>query len=276
MVRYDLHCHSTASDGTLTPAEVVHRAWERGVEVLALTDHDCTDGLAEAGAKAASLSLTLVPGVEISVTWEEGQVIHVVGLHVDPEAPALQAGLLRLQEFRQGRAQEIGRRLAAQGIPSAFEGARALARGASVARTHFARFLVAEGHGRDITDVFDHFLVRGKPGYVAGQWADLAECIGWIRAAGGQAVLAHPARYPLTATRLRQLLGQFRDCGGVGLEVISGSSRDDCQTLAHYARTFGLMASVGSDFHSPGNPRLDLGQLPDLPSGVRPMWADWS
>jgi len=275
MTRYDLHTHSTVSDGTLSPTELVHRAWERGVEVLALTDHDCTDGVAEATTEAVKLGLILIPGVEMSVTWENGQTIHVVGLRIDLSTSVLQAGLLRLREFRNWRAQEIGRRLAVHGIPDAFEGAQALVRGPIVSRTHFARFLVAGGYCRDMTDAFDHLLVRGKPGYVEGEWANLIEGVDWIQAAGGQAVLAHPSRYPLSAPRLRQLLGQFRDCGGVGLEVISGRHHHDSQTLAQYARLFGLAASVGSDFHHPDSPHIDLGRLPDLPPNVQPLWANW-
>ncbi|CAK0738047.1 3',5'-nucleoside bisphosphate phosphatase [Gammaproteobacteria bacterium] len=275
MTRYDLHTHSTASDGTLSPTELVRRAQERGIEVLALTDHDCTDGVAEATTEANKLGLILIPGMELSVSWENGQTIHMVGLRIDPATPVLQAGLLRLREVRNWRAEEMGRRLATHGILGAFEGAQALARGPIVSRTHFARFLVAGGHSRDMNGAFDHFLVRGKPGYVAGEWATLNEGIDWIQAAGGQAVLAHPLRYPLSSTRLRQLLGQFRDCGGVGLEVISGRHPNDIQVLAQYARTFGLAASVGSDFHHPDSPYTDLGRLADLPPNVQPLWLNW-
>lgn len=274
MTHYDLHTHSSASDGTLSPTELVRRAHERGVKVLALTDHDCTDGVAEAKEEAIAHELILIPGVEISVTWEKDQTIHVVGLRIDPTTTVLQAGLSRLREFRDWRAHEMGRRLAAHGIPGAFEGARALALGAIVSRTHFARFLVAAGHGRDTNEIFEHFLVRDKPGYVVGEWANLTECVDWIRAAGGQAILAHPLRYPLSSSRLRQLLGQFRDCGGEGLELISGR-HNDCQILVPYAHAFGLAASLGSDFHHPIPPHIDLGLLADLPINVQPVWERW-
>ncbi|CAK0757480.1 3',5'-nucleoside bisphosphate phosphatase [Gammaproteobacteria bacterium] len=274
MTRYDLHTHSNASDGTLSPTELVRRARDRGINVLALTDHDSTDGLAEAEAEAIRLGLIFVPGVEISVTWENHQTIHVVGLQLNPATPVLQAGLARLREFRGWRACEMARRLAVHGIPGAFEGARALARGTIVSRTHFARFLVAGGHSRDVNDAFEHFLLPGKPGYVSGEWANLTECVNWIQTAGGQAVLAHPLRYPLSGSRLRQLLGQFRDCGGVALELISGRNNES-QILANYAHEFGLMASLGSDFHTPVNPHVDLGLLADLPNDVPPVWANW-
>jgi hypothetical protein len=272
---YDLHTHTVYSDGALAPAELVARAATNGVQVLALTDHDVTDGVPEAQAAAQQAGITLVPGVEISVTWG-AQTVHVVGLQIDITHPGLQAGLARLREFREWRAEEIGRRLAKAGIPGASEGARALALRGLVSRTHFAQFLVAAGHAADVRSVFKKYLVHGKPGYVPGQWAGLDEAIGWIRAAGGQAVLAHPARYKITATRLKKLLGEFRDAGGAAIEVVSGShSRDDMFRFAQLAHSFGLLASSGSDFHGPHNYYMDLGPMPPLPDGCTPVWQTW-
>jgi len=272
---YDLHTHTVYSDGALAPAELVARAAANGVQVLALTDHDVTDGVPEAQAAAQQAGITLVPGVEISVTWG-AQTVHVVGLQIDITHPGLQAGLARLREFREWRAEEIGRRLAKAGIAGASEGARALAQRGLVSRTHFAQFLVASGHAADVRSVFKKYLVHGKPGYVPGQWAGLDEAIGWIRAAGGQAVLAHPARYKITATRLKKLLGEFRDAGGAAIEVVSGShSRDDMFRFAQLARSFGLLASSGSDFHGPHNYYMDLGPMPPLPDGCTPVWQTW-
>ena len=272
---YDLHTHTVYSDGALAPAELVARAAANGVQVLALTDHDVTNGVPEAQAAAQQAGITLVPGVEISVTWG-AQTVHVVGLQIDITHPGLQAGLARLREFREWRAEEIGRRLAKAGITGATEGARALALRGLVSRTHFAQYLVAAGHAADVRSVFKKFLVHGKPGYVPGQWAGLDEAIGWIRAAGGQAVLAHPARYKITATRLKKLLGEFRDAGGAAIEVVSGShSRDDMFRFAQLARSYGLLASSGSDFHGPHNYYMDLGPLPPLPDGCTPVWQMW-
>jgi predicted metal-dependent phosphoesterase TrpH len=274
-VIYDLHSHSWVSDGTLSPAELVARAHAAGVDVLALTDHDDTAGLEEAGAAASRLGVQLVPGAEISVTWER-MTVHVVGLGIDARTEALSAGLARLREFRHWRAQEIGRRLERHGIGGAFEGARALARGQSVSRTHFARFLAESGHAKDTREAFRRLLRSGRPGHVPGRWAALEEAVGWIRGAGGAAVLAHPARYGLTATRLRRLCGEFVECGGAALEVVSGSySVDDCHTMARYARNFELAASVGSDYHGPENPWVELGRLRPLPEGCRPIWEAW-
>lgn len=272
MSSYDLHSHSWVSDGTLSPTALVERAHAAGVEVLALTDHDDTGGCAEASAAAGRLGMTLVPGVEVSVTWQ-AMTIHVVGLQVDPASPPLQTGLESLREFRDWRAGEIGRRLAQRGIDGAYEGAQALARGRIISRTHFAHYLVSRGCGADVREVFKHYLRRNKPGHVPGQWAGLEAALGWIRAAGGIAVLAHPARYDLTASKLRRLLGEFVECGGEGIEVVSGShTPNDVQAMARHARNFDLLASMGSDYHGPENPWVELGRLQILPEGLTPVW----
>lgn len=274
-IHYDLHSHSTASDGTLSPAELVQRAHAQGVDVLALTDHDVTAGLAEASATAQGLAIELVHGVEISVSWK-GVTIHIVGLNIDPENTKLQAGLAGLRARREQRGEEIARRLAKHGIEGALEGAQRFANGQILGRTHFARFLVEQGHARDVRQVFKRFLVHNKPGHVAGQWAALDEAVGWIRAAGGQAVIAHPARYRISASRLRQLIGDFKDAGGTALEVVSGShSAGDAQGMALYAERFGLLASCGSDYHGPEQPWIELGRLPVLPGNCTPVWSAW-
>jgi 3',5'-nucleoside bisphosphate phosphatase len=269
---YDLHSHSLASDGTLAPAGLVRAASDAGIGVLALTDHDTTDGIDAAAAAADTAGLQLVAGVEISVTWQS-QTIHILGLGIDTGNVALQTGLAQLRAFRDWRAEEIGRRLARAGIGGAWAGARALAKGRIVSRTHFAQHLVGQGHAASVRDVFRHFLVNNKPGYVSGQWAELEAALGWIRAAGGLAVIAHPARYRLTASRLRRLLGEFRELGGAGMEVISGShTRDNIQAMAAVCRNEQLLASCGSDYHGPDNCWVRLGELPALPAGCIPVW----
>lgn len=272
---YDMHSHSNASDGTLSPADLVRLADNAGVEVLALTDHDTTAGLGEAAETAAGLGIRLVAGVEISVTWS-AQTVHIVGLELDPAEPSLQAGLRSLREFRDWRAEEIGRRLGKSGVADAYQGALAHSNGILVSRTHFARMLVERGLVDDERKVFKRYLVQGKPGYVPGDWARLEAAVGWIQAAGGQAVVAHPARYRMTRTKLRRLFGEFQELGGAAIEVVSGShSRDDCRAMAKHCQDFGLLASAGSDFHSPENPWIALGRLPLLPAQCRPVWADW-
>jgi len=269
----DLHTHSTASDGTLTPKALIARAADAGVEMLALTDHDTVAGLDQAAAAAVSTDLTFIPGVEISVTWG-GRTVHIVGLGIDPHCRVLREGLDGLLEYRRWRAQEIARRLAKAGYDGALEGARAYSNGTLIGRTHFARFLVERGAAPDLRSVFKHFLVEGKPGHVAGDWTTLERAVGWIRAAGGEAVIAHPARYKFTRTKMKRLLGEFRECGGRGLEVVSGShSRDDYFVYARHAREEGLLASAGSDYHGPEQPWIELGRLPALPDGCRPIWT---
>ncbi|MCP3867161.1 MAG: PHP domain-containing protein [Gammaproteobacteria bacterium] len=274
--KYDLHTHSTASDGTLSPAELIQRAAEAGITVVALTDHDTTLGLAAAAEAAREWGVRLIPGVEVSVTWQS-RVIHIVGLGIAPDNMELNQGLESLREFRHWRAEEIGRRLGKSGIAGAYEGARKFSRGHLIGRAHFARFLVDQGYAPDFRKVFKQYLVRGKPGYVPGQWASLENAVAWIRAAGGQAVIAHPARYPLTRTRLRRLMTEFMDAGGEGIEVVSGChSRDDVFKIAAHTRDFGLLASTGSDYHGPEQPWTSLGRLPTLPQGVKPIWQDWT
>jgi len=274
-IHYDLHSHSTASDGTLAPAELVRRAHAQGVDVLALTDHDVTDGLIEARQVAEELGLLLIPGVEISVSWN-GTTIHVVGLNIDPDNPVLQAGLASLREQRLQRGEEIARRLAKHGIEGALQGAMAYSNGQILSRTHFARFLVAQGHAKDIRQVFKKFLVKNRPGHVPGDWASIEDAVHWIKASGGQAVIAHPARYKITASRLRQFIEQFKGCGGVGIEVVSGShSPGDVQGMLQHAKRFDLLASCGSDYHGPEQAWVELGKLQPLPEGCTPVWNNW-
>lgn len=275
MPHYDLHSHTYYSDGTLSPADLVLRAHTNGVEVLALTDHDVTDGIAEAEGAAAEVGLSLIPGVEVSVTWGS-QTLHIVGLGVDRHVPGLQSGLKTLREFRVWRAEEIGRRLEKKGVPGAYEGASALARRDLISRTHFAHFLVAQGHAKDVRSVFKKYLIPGKPGYVPGEWATLEQAVSWIRDAGGQAVIAHPARYKLNSVRLHQLLTQFKAAGGEAIEVASGShSRDDCLRFAAIATKYELLSSCGSDYHGPESHWMDIGRLAPLPAQCIPVWRDW-
>jgi predicted metal-dependent phosphoesterase TrpH len=271
----DLHCHSSASDGALSPAALVRRAAERGVDVLALTDHDQLDGLAEARAAARTLPLELIDGVEISVSWR-GLTLHVLGLRIDPGNTALAAGLRAVRGGRLERARAMAQALAEAGIHGALEGAlRHAADPALVSRTHFARHLVEVGVAADVREVFRKYLVPGKPGYVPHRWAALGDALGWIRAAGGQAVLAHPGRYALSARAMEGLLVEFCAGGGAGLEVVCGSHAPDQYALyGALATKHGLAASRGSDFHAPGE-GAELGNLPQLDARLRPVWRDW-
>ena len=275
MTCYDLHSHSTASDGSLSPEHLVARAIEQGVDVLALTDHDGTEGIIAAQAAAQGTKLSLVTGVEVSVTWGSSTV-HILGLKVDHKNPALQKGLKKIRDYRKERAVKIAERLEKSGISGAYEGASQYASPVMLGRVHFAKFLVDKGHAKNINDVFKRYLVRNKPGYVSGEWATLAQAVNWINEAGGQAVIAHPARYKMTATKLRRLITEFKELGGVGLEVVSGRQHpEEIKTLAKLANDFNLLASCGSDFHSPDNTWVELGRLAVLPASVNPIWKSW-
>jgi len=273
---FDLHCHSTVSDGVLAPTEVVRRASANGVTVLALTDHDELAGLAEAAAAARESGIRFVPGVEISVTWGE-ITIHIVGLGIDPADSALQERLAGLRTSRGRRAERIAAEFDSLGIGGTLAGAYGYAENPQlIGRAHFARFLVERGVARDVAAVFRQYLVRGKPGYVPQQWADLADAVAWIRAAGGRAVVAHPGRYKLSRAELRQFLAEFRAAGGEGIEVVTGShSPDQYLEFARLAREFDFLASRGSDFHGPDESPIDLGRLPALPADLKPVWHDW-
>jgi hypothetical protein len=276
MLNIDLHCHSNISDGTLKPAAVAARAKAQGVDVWALTDHDEVGGIKEAREAAGDLGLRYVTGVEISVTWAH-ETVHIVGLNIDENDETLLAGLATTRGGRARRAQDMADQLAAVGVPNAFDGAlKFVGNPDLISRTHFARYLVETGICRDVQDVFRNYLVKGKPGYVPIKWAALKDAVQWIRCAGGMAVVAHPGRYQFTDLELDAMLNEFKQAGGVGIEVVTGShAPEQYERFARVAQTYGLLASRGSDFHGPGESRFDLGDLPPLPSTVEPVWRDW-
>lgn len=270
---YDLHSHSTASDGTLTPTELVARAVEQGVDVLALTDHDTVAGVAEAKKVAETQPLRLISGVEISILWQE-KSIHLAALNVDETSPALLALLAKQAEMRQARAEKIGEKLAKAGIPNAYEGAKALASG-EVTRAHYARFLTAEGYVRDAEQAFRRYLSQGKPAYVKPIWCSLEEAIDVTHQAGGLICVAHPLRYKMTATWIRRLIAAFKQAGGDGLEVAGcAQTPDQRQLLTRWANEFDLYASAGSDFHYPAG-WIELGRGLSLPSECKPIWTQF-
>ena len=272
----DLHCHSSVSDGALAPAEVARRAARAGVDVWALTDHDQLDGLAEARAAALEEGMRFVEGVEISATWR-GSTVHVVGLRIDPRHEGLASGLASVRGGRLQRARAMARDLSAAGIEGSFEGALQRAENpAMVSRTHFARYLADIGAVADLRDAFRRFLVPGKPGYVPHQWAVLADAVRWILAAGGQAVLAHPGRYGLSAGAMDALLEAFRAAGGEALEVVTGShSPEQSRHFGALAAHHDLAASRGSDFHG-ADQGAEFGTLPPLDPRLRPVWREWA
>jgi len=269
----DLHCHSNVSDGMLPPAELAARAAGNGCRWLALTDHDDLDGLDTASRTAAEHGMGFLPGVEISVSWDD-TTLHIVGLGIDPACGTLQQGLAQVRSGRAERAEQMADGLARAGIGGALQGAyRYASNPALISRAHFARYIVEQGHARDTGAVFKRFLVKGKPGYVKHEWASLGDAVEWIHAAGGLAIIAHPGRYRVSGSGMQDLLREFRELGGDGIEVITSShSTEDYQRFNVLARDAGLLASVGSDFHAPEESWMDVGGVPDLPLLATPVW----
>jgi len=273
LLNLDLHCHSNFSDGTLPPDELVARAAGRGVAALALTDHDDTSGLPLAQLAAIRHGITLLNGVEISVTWKD-HTIHVVGLGIDPDNEVLQAGLSATRHGRLARSEQMSAAFDEMGVTGTREGIKEfIANQNMVSRTHFARFLVKQRVVKDMNAAFRRFLGNGQPCCVPHRWASLPDAVHWITGSGGIAVIAHPGRYPLDTAEMRSLLSEFRDLGGQGLEVVTSSHKpSQYSTFAGHAQYYGLKASSGSDFHSPGESYHDLGGLPPTPHGVGHVW----
>ncbi|MDL0429979.1 PHP domain-containing protein [Marinobacter sp. TBZ242] len=268
----DLHCHSTASDGALPPQELVYRASDKGVTHLALTDHDTIAGLKDAASAAQELGVSLIAGTELSCLWKS-HTIHIVGLDFDASDNNLNVALERQNDNRWRRARTIAEKLAKLRIEDMVEKATQKAGGDVPGRPHFARVLVDEGAVKDSAQAFKRYLGAGKAGDVKGFWPELPEVVRWITEAGGIAVLAHPRKYRLTATKLRALVGDFRQAGGRGIEVsTSGQSSGDLGFLAELCRRENLLASQGSDFHFPGAPWCELGSIMKMPDGLEPVW----
>ena len=273
LLNADLHCHSVVSDGTLTPEALATRAKANGVQLWALTDHDEIGGQERAIAAAKALDMKYLTGVEISITFA-GKTVHIVGLGFDHTNTDLVQGLRNTRGGRAERAKEMSEGLAKVGIHGAYEGALKYAGNHElISRTHFARFLVESGVCKDTSEVFRKYLTENKPGFVPHRWASLENAVHWITGASGIAVIAHPARYGFTANEEYALFTEFKNHGGRGVEVITGShSSADALQYADTALEFNLAASRGSDFHSPDESHTDLGTLPWLPGQLTPVW----
>jgi predicted metal-dependent phosphoesterase TrpH len=276
IVLIDFHTHSTASDGALSPGDLVSRARANGVALLALTDHDLMRGYQEAAAAAVpGQNPTLVPGIELSCRWS-GATIHVVGLGIDAQHQAMESGIAQMAQARQLRAQKIADRLAARGFPGALAGAQGEAGESQLGRPHFARWLVGQGHVKDHKEAFDRLLGQGKPGDVKAFWPELATVVQWITEAGGVAVMAHPLKYRFTGMKLRRLLVDFVAAGGQALEVSSGrQTADQLRHLLRLAKDFELEVSVGSDFHRDAPYSADVGVELTPFAGLPGVWERW-
>jgi 3',5'-nucleoside bisphosphate phosphatase len=270
--KYDLHCHSTVSDGTLSPTQLVQRAHEKGVTALALTDHDTTAGYSEAQAAADTSGLRLIPGIELSVSWQ-GKTFHIIGLAINPCFPELLGAAHHLQSIRLQRAEKISEKLEKKRITGALEAVIKAAGDGMITRTHFADFLMSQNHVSTQQEAFDRYLAKGKPAYVATVWAEMSLAVSWITRSGGVAVLAHPLRYKLSANWMKRFLADFKQTGGQGIEIITGRcNAEEIKLAANYATSFELAGSVGSDFHSPANQWVELGRLAPLPATIKPVW----
>jgi predicted metal-dependent phosphoesterase TrpH len=274
--RVDLHCHTRASDGSLTPAQLCERAVELRIDLLAITDHDTAAGYREARDFLAAnpLPLQLLPAAEFSCVWRNINV-HIVGLGIDIESRPAHEAFVFLAQARLQRAHLIGERLDKLRMPGTCAGALALAGESQVGRPHFARYMVERGYVASVDAAFDRYLGAGKPGDIKAVWPSLEQAVSWINAAGGVAVLAHPLKYNLTGTRLRLLVSEFKAAGGGGLEVVTGRQQADWAFLAQLSRQHELEASQGSDFHGPGLGWGDLGSIAPMPAGCTPVWRRW-
>jgi len=273
---YDLHTHTTASDGELSPKALIIKAKENGIDVIAITDHDTTAGIPQAAAEAENQNIKLLIGIELSVSWMDKN-FHIVGLNIDPDNAALNESLKNTGELREQRAIEIGKRLDKHGVSNAYHEARELAGIHTITRSHFARVLINQGFAKDTKEVFKKYLVHNKPGFVKTEWVEMETGLKLIKKSGGMAILAHPLRYNITASWLRKFLIAFKGTGGEGIEVVTGSSNaDEIKTTASFANRFDLTGSAGSDFHGFDNTWIKLGQLAPMPESVTPVWKEWA
>ena len=269
--RVDLHTHSDHSDGTLTPVQLVALAAERQLQLLALTDHDTVSGCAAAAQACRAHGIQFLPSCELSALWR-GRELHIVGLRVATESAELALHLRAVRAMRVARLLAIGERLTRCGLDGAGLVASVLALPGTPTRLHLARALVLAGKVGDADEAFKRYLGRGQRAAVPAAWPSLEACIEVITRAGGLAVLAHPHRYKLSAGGLRELCAQFRDHGGVGIEVsLAGMGPGDASQAASLARRFGLAGSLGSDFHVPGLPWRPLGRWLKLAEGITPI-----
>ncbi|NRB67295.1 MAG: PHP domain-containing protein [Vibrio sp.] len=275
-MRIDLHSHTTASDGRLPANELIDRALGFDIYVLAITDHDTVDGLeiAHQYVQDNQLPITIINGIEISTVWQNKD-IHIVGLNIDPQSAELAQLIEQQKKHREGRAEMIAHRLSKATREGVLEEVQAIAGDAPITRAHFAKWLVDNGYAKTMQQVFKKYLTRNNPGYVPPSWCSMAEAICAIHSAGGQAVLAHPGRYDLTAKWLKRLLAAFVEAGGDAMEVAQPQQgQQERRNLADYAIQYKLLASQGSDFHYP-SPWMELGRNLWLPAGVEPVWKDW-
>jgi predicted metal-dependent phosphoesterase TrpH len=271
----DLHCHSVYSDGELNVTQLIEKAEKNSLELFALTDHDCIDGVNKAIELAKTKQIKCIPGVEISINWKKKD-IHIIGLNIDVDSKILAKKLAEQQRKRVTRAQKIASLLENYGVEQCLEKAQAHAQGSIITRPHFAKVLVDEAKVKDFGQAFKKYLARGKLAYVATDWMSIEEAIETIHQSGGSAVLAHPHRYDLSATKMKELITTFKELRGDGLEVVSGmTSKVQISQLNELCARYDLLASTGSDYHGPTLSKVDLGKQVLLPKSCKPIWEQW-
>ncbi|WP_454780871.1 PHP domain-containing protein [Legionella sp. WA2022007384] len=271
----DLHCHSIFSDGSLSPKEIIQRAQSKQIQCLSLTDHDTVAGYPELLQAASNTSIKIINGIEFSVRWKKHE-LHILGYQINHTADFLEL-IQRQNQNRIERAQQIGTALGLLGISDAYSKACELAGHQRVGRPHFAQLLVNEGKVQDPATAFKRFLGRGKGAYVPTPWISIHEAVEGINAAGGQAVIAHPLKYGLTRSKLHELINEFKEAGGVGIEVVSGEMTvTEVNEMAAICLRFHLLASSGSDYHSDIASRVKLGGQKQLPVNCTPIWHEWN
>ena len=273
--KIDLHTHSNKSDGELSPYDLVTKASDKGIQMLALTDHDTVSGLGDAKKAAVKKNINLINGVELSTQWDN-KTIHIVGLNIEAENTLLIKACKKLKALRKERAKKISQKLSKVGITGAYEYTKKVAVNGNITRFHFAQFLIEQKYAENQADVFKKFLVKNKPGYISVNWPNLNETINLVNSIGGIAVIAHPLRYKITATKLRKLIDEFKQCGGKAIEVITGRNiSKEVAVASNYTKKYNLAASIGSDFHNESISWNRLGELPLLPENLVPVWELW-
>ena len=270
----DLHCHSTFSDGALSPTELIQKALTQQIKCLSLTDHDTVAGYKELNEAALNTTIKIVNGIELSTRWKKYD-IHILGYQINHTA-ALNDLILAQNQSRIERAEQIGALLHSIGVEDGYKKACELAGHIRVGRPHFANVLINEGKAKDMKSAFKRFLGRGKIAYIPTPWISIPEAVEGIVKSGGRAVIAHPLKYGLTRSKLHELINEFKEAGGLGIEVVSGEMTDKQITeMALTSIRFDLLASSGSDFHSNFS-RTNLGRQQQLPVNCKPIWHDWN
>jgi predicted metal-dependent phosphoesterase TrpH len=271
----DLHCHTHFSDGLLSPSALIEMAVKQKIKLLAVTDHDLIDSYPPCLAAAKEHDITLIPGVEITTQWQ-GSTIHLVGLAFLSENENLVQGMKSQKVIRHRRFEAMSERFNAASMADVPLKACEISGPGIIGRLHFAQALVQLAYVKTIQKAFSRYLTKGKMGFAPIKWPDMETAIKWIHGAGGVVVLAHPCRYKATLTRIKRLVSDFKEAGGDGIEVVTGShTEEEIALVAEIAEKYDLYASQGSDYHGPGLGIAQLGRLRPMPEKCRPIWDLW-